>query len=149
MQVFVTDLDKWETLDTHPETVGTGCCGIDWTEDEIEDYNRVSGGTGIEWSADEQRWETDSASLEWWQELAEGRNKAYSVFEDEGECVDDPARNGWYDEFRNWICASSSELSDEKRMFDRIPDWLAEADIPEEDKEQIARQYEDILRKGE
>ena len=120
-KIYITDIKQTVDLNLVP-----GWTNNTWTtDDEIKEWNNgAQESAGFHWNEGLDRWETDSANFGWWKELAEGRAKAYSLFEDFGAEVNSDSRNGWYDEFHSWLRANSNELEDEKNMADKIPDFI-------------------------
>ena len=121
MTVYITDKKKTADLELVPDFTGNT-----WTtEDEIEEWNNGSSeDAGFHWNEELDRWETDSENFEWWKELEEGRQKAYSVFESPEYSVYSEERNGFYWEFCKWFSENPNELEDEKDMYSMIPDFV-------------------------
>lgn len=121
MNVYITDRDEFQELNLVPDWTNNTLRTIDeiieWNHGEKED-------AGFHYNEDEDRWESTAENFKWWEELAEGRAKAYMVFENPAFSVDTKERNGVYWEFASWFRENSSELEDEKRMFERIPEFI-------------------------
>ena len=112
-----------EELNLVPEFTGNT-----WkSEDEIQEaYWEGGEDTGIRWNKDLEKWEMSEEDFNWWKEVADGRQKAYAVFEDYGKSVDTEGRNGWYGTFLQWHTEKYSryDKEEDKEMAEHIPEFI-------------------------
>lgn len=118
LMIYIVDEGRWETLCLCPTKRGGSA-----TADEVRDLGEDEG-----FFFRGGRWETDSATFRWWQEVADARRTACAVLGDEV-----------YADFAEWL-DSSLDMEMEKdvagnlaRFADRIREELRESRREDED----------------